>query len=100
MLLITCPHCGARDEVEFRYGGAAHIARPENPGDVSDDEWAAYLFVRNNPKGRFAERWMHRDGCRKWFNMVRDTVTHEILATYKPGEPRPELVENAETSRG
>ncbi|MGZ8625813.1 MAG: sarcosine oxidase subunit delta, partial [Actinomycetota bacterium] len=24
MLLIPCPWCGPRDEVEFRYGGQAH----------------------------------------------------------------------------
>jgi len=31
MLLITCPWCGARDEVEFRYGGQAHLAYPDDP---------------------------------------------------------------------
>ena len=25
MLLIPCPHCGERDETEFRCGGEAHI---------------------------------------------------------------------------
>ena len=25
MLLIDCPHCGPRNEVEFRYGGEAHV---------------------------------------------------------------------------
>jgi len=25
-----------------------------------------------------AERWVHTAGCRRWFNVVRDTVTHEI----------------------
>ena len=29
MLLIDCPYCGmARPEIEFAYGGEAHIARP------------------------------------------------------------------------
>ena len=28
MLIITCPFCGPRDEVEFACGGEAHIARP------------------------------------------------------------------------
>jgi len=32
MLLIDCPHCGPRDEIEFRYGGQAGIAYPDTPG--------------------------------------------------------------------
>ena len=32
MLLIPCPWCGPRDEIEFHYGGEAHIARPADPG--------------------------------------------------------------------
>ena len=31
MLLIRCPWCGDRDEIEFRYGGQAHLAYPEDP---------------------------------------------------------------------
>ena len=89
MLRIHCPWCGPRDEIEFRYGGQAHVARPEEPGRLSDAEWAEYLFVRDNPKGVFAERWVHDAGCRRWFNVLRHTVSHEILAAYRIGEPRP-----------
>ena len=45
--------------------------------------------MRDNPKGVFLERWVHSQGCRRWFNMARHTVTHEISAVYKPGEPPP-----------
>jgi heterotetrameric sarcosine oxidase delta subunit len=76
MLSITCPWCGDRDEVEFGYGGEAGIAYPADPAELSDKEWAAYLFVRDNPKGRFAERWVHIHGCRRWFDTVRDTETN------------------------
>ena len=31
MLLINCPYCGPRPELEFSYGGQAHIARPAEP---------------------------------------------------------------------
>ncbi|MGW0706109.1 sarcosine oxidase subunit alpha family protein [Streptomyces sp. NPDC002643] len=93
MLLIPCPWCGPRDEVEFHYGGEAHIPYPETPGDLTDEEWARYLFFRANPKGPFAERWSHAAGCRRWFNAVRDTATNEILAVYRSGEARPETVE-------
>ncbi|HYJ60244.1 MAG TPA: sarcosine oxidase subunit delta, partial [Actinomycetota bacterium] len=50
MLLIRCPWCGDRDEIEFRYGGQAHIAYPDDPEAVSDAEWAELLFLRDNPK--------------------------------------------------
>ena len=59
MQLIECPWCGPREEVEFHYGGQAHVPYPDNPGELSDDEWAHYVFFRDNTKGRFAERWNH-----------------------------------------
>ena len=86
MLLIPCPHCGPRDEVEFHYGGQAHVARPKDPDALTNAQWADYLFMRDNPKGPFRERWVHSAGCRRWFNAERHTVTHEIRRTYKPGE--------------
>lgn len=91
MLNIRCPWCGARDEIEFSYGGQAHVAYPADPQALADDEWAAYIFMRDNPKGYFRERWVHSQGCRRWFNLARHTVTHEIVAVYKPGMPPPEL---------
>ncbi|MEV6292737.1 sarcosine oxidase subunit alpha family protein [Streptomyces sp. NPDC051896] len=93
MLLIPCPWCGPRDEAEFHYGGQAHVPYPEDPAALTDEEWARYLFFRDNPKGPFAERWSHAAGCRKWFNAVRNTATNEILAVYRVGETRPETLE-------
>src|SRR5262245_29339615 len=90
MLLIPCPWCGPRDEVEFHYCGQAHVPYPADPAGLTDEEWARYLFFRDNPKGPFAERWSHAAGCRRWFNAVRDTGTNEILTVYRTGEPRPE----------
>ena len=89
MLLIPCPHCGPRPETEFRYGGEAHIARPADPDALPDPEWADYLFMRTNPKGPHAERWMHAAGCRRWFNILRHTVSHEMIGAYPMGDPRP-----------
>jgi sarcosine oxidase, subunit delta len=89
MLLITCPYCGERPELEFSYGGEAHIARPADPSALSDEEWAAYLYQRSNPKGTHAERWRHTNGCGRFFNAVRDTVSDVFVATYKSGEARP-----------
>ncbi|QUW83632.1 sarcosine oxidase subunit delta family protein [Streptomyces mirabilis] len=90
MLLIPCPWCGPRDEAEFHYGGQAHVPYPEDSAALTDEEWARYLFFRDNPKGPFAERWSHAAGCRRWFNAVRDTATNEILSVYRSGEPRPD----------
>ncbi len=90
MLLIACPHCGPRPELEFHYAGEAHIARAENPAAESDEAWAAFLYLRTNPKGPHAERWRHTHGCARFFNAIRDTLTDRFLATYKVGETRPE----------
>jgi heterotetrameric sarcosine oxidase delta subunit len=98
MLLIACPWCGERDETEFHYGGQAHVAYPADPAALTDAEWGAYLFVRANPKGEFAERWVHTAGCRRWFNVVRHTVTHDISAVYPAGRPRPDAHEPDEQS--
>ncbi len=90
MLSIDCPWCGPRDEIEFTCGGEAHIARPREPEALDDEAWADYLFNRANPKGPHAERWVHTHGCRRWFNVLRDTATNEILAVYEMGRPRPD----------
>jgi sarcosine oxidase subunit alpha/sarcosine oxidase subunit delta len=78
MLLLPCPWCGERDETEFSYGGQAGVPYPADPDALTDEEWAEYLFVRDNPKGEFRERWVHTHGCRRWFELTRDTVTHRI----------------------
>ncbi len=91
MLLIDCPWCGEREEHEFSCGGEAHIARPLESEKLDDAAWADYVFMRTNPKGVQYERWVHADGCRRWFNMARHTVTHKILAIYRMDEPKPEF---------
>ncbi|MBS7545260.1 sarcosine oxidase subunit delta [Ancylobacter oerskovii] len=91
MLIITCPWCGERPEIEFAYGGEAHVARPADPSALSDQEWADFLYNRTNPKGRHAERWRHVHGCGRFFNALRDTVSDFFVTTYKAGEPRPDV---------
>jgi sarcosine oxidase subunit delta len=90
MLLIPCPWCGPRPEIEFRHGGEAHVTRPADPQLVSDEEWTDFLYNRTNSKGTHAERWRHMHGCGRFFSCVRDTVTDHIVATCKPGGSRPE----------
>ena len=89
MILIACPNCGPRDETEYHYGGEAHVAYPADQQALTDEEWGRYLFYRRNPKGLFAERWVHSAGCRRWFNVRRDTATHRVLGSYRIGEPAP-----------
>ena len=84
MLRIPCPYCGPRDELEFHYGGPSHVARPELT--ASDREWGRYLYFRKNPKGPYRERWLHTAGCGRWFNVLRNTLTHEIQRVYLMGE--------------
>ncbi|MBN9174519.1 MAG: sarcosine oxidase subunit delta [Microbacterium sp.] len=90
MQLIDCPWCGAREEIEFTYGGEAHVPYPEDPAELDDLEWAHYVFFRANVKGVFAERWVHAAGCRRWFNALRDTITYRFLEVYPIGS-RPTL---------
>ena len=90
MQLIECPYCGPRDEVEFHYGGQAHVLYPQDPHALADEEWARYLFVRDNPRGPFEERWVHALGCRRWFTAVRDTVTYRFHHTHRPDTHRPD----------
>ncbi len=89
MLLIDCPYCGKRPELEFSYGGQAHLARPSRPSELDDQAWAEYLYMRTNTKGVYAERWRHARGCGRFFNALRDTTTDHFLACYKTGETRP-----------
>src|SRR5439155_1209739 len=75
MLLVRCPWCGPRDEIEFRYGGQAGLTYPADPEALSDEEWADYLFMRDNPKGPFRERWFHTAGCGEgWHPVVEEAV--------------------------
>jgi len=91
MILIHCPYCEEdRPEVEFTYGGEAHIARPTDPATLNDSEWETYLYIRRNPRGLHAERWRHLHGCARFFNAVRDTVTDRFAVTYKTGDSRPD----------
>jgi heterotetrameric sarcosine oxidase delta subunit len=79
---ITCPHCGLRDEAEFRFRGDATVTRPGDNGGIA--EYDEYLHMRANTKGWAIEWWHHTLGCRHYLKVVRHTVTHEIRATALP----------------
>lgn len=80
---IPCPHCGPRDENEFSFRGDATVARPTQD---DADAFTAYVYDRHNPRGWHAEWWQHIAGCRRWFKLVRHTMTHDIRGALPPGE--------------
>jgi heterotetrameric sarcosine oxidase delta subunit len=74
-LLITCPRCGRRPYTEFSFGGELRVAT------IGDEEATANferVWLRENLAGPQRERWFHRDGCRRWLTLERDTTTNEI----------------------
>ena len=85
MLLITCPWCGPRAQIEFAYGGDAGVVRPANPEAVSAGEWLDHVYLRDNPRGPHDEWWQHSAGCRAWVKVRRDTWTHRVLGSGPPG---------------
>ncbi|WP_349435883.1 sarcosine oxidase subunit delta [Pararhizobium sp. A13] len=92
MLLIYCPYCEEeRSELEFRQAGDAHIARPTNMTEMTDEEFEAFFFLRDNVKGLTFERWRHLNGCGRFFNAARDTVSDKFVTTYKAGQPKPDI---------
>jgi sarcosine oxidase subunit delta len=84
MLRIPCPHCGIRDETEFRYRGDASVLRP--PAEGGEAAFVRYVYERTNPKGWHAEWWIHAAGCRTVLRVIRHTVTHEIHSVTLPQE--------------
>ena len=100
MLLLECPYCGAKcEETELSPGGEAHIIR-YGPGS-SDQDFEAYLFMRENPKGVHFERWRHVYGCGKWFHAARCTQSLEVFGTYasQTFEPPQEIKDKISAKR-
>ncbi len=105
MLQIYCPCCNeTREEEEFSYAGEAHIQRPLEPEALSDEQWGDYLFFRKNIRGNHHEMWYHAAGCRRYFNVTRNTVSYEILETYhigsEPGVTQDNTVQQLSNSTG
>jgi len=83
MKIMHCPLNGPRNITEFICGGEVYL-EPDSQ-TCSDEEWAAYLFLRDNPAGLMREWWMHVPTA-FWFVAERDTRTDEIVRTYPPHE--------------
>ena len=86
MLEIKCPYCGTRSQNEFSYGGDASVKRPQLGKEITDNEWDNFVYYRTNIRGKHSEYWHHVAGCRQWFQVLRNTATHEIFKTAKINE--------------
>ena len=53
---------------------------------MSDKDWDDFVYLRKSPRGKHIEFWHHIAGCRQWFRVQRDTVSHEIFKTAKLDE--------------
>ena len=85
------PHCGeTRGEEEFSYAGEAHIRRPPDPGaSVRRGVGRTICISARTRAGPHREIWLHTAGCRRYFNVLRDTVSYEILEVYPMDLPAP-----------
>ncbi len=73
---LTCPHCGPRGLEEFSYRGDATVRRPSL--EAPEEDWIAYVYLRDNPCGAHKELWYHGSGCRAWLVVERNTLTHAV----------------------
>jgi sarcosine oxidase subunit delta len=89
--LIHCPHCGVRPKEEFQIRGDAGLVRPAP--NAPDKTWTDYVFLRDNPMGRYKELWQHVSGCRRWLIVERDTVSHQVFAVSDAAATRSEGAE-------
>ena len=85
-MLIQCPHCGTRPVEEFTFLGDASVQRPTTLDPDSMEQWYDYVYLRDNPKGRFDEYTHHSGGCRAWLVVTRDTETHEVFGCVTVGD--------------
>ena len=92
MLILECPNCGPRNVSEFRHGGEVN-PRPTDPSAAGAAKWTDYLYMRRNVSGVETEWWYHRSGCGLWFLAERNTLTNQVLRTYR-WQPKTAPAEN------
>src|SRR6188508_1655308 len=81
---LECPNCGCRPVWEFHYGGPTR-SRPAADAQLTDRQWAEYLYSRENVAGEQTEWWYHRSACKLWFQAKRSTVTNVVVETKRVG---------------
>ena len=83
MKIINCPLNGPRNASEFLWGG--EVKDMPDPDGAEPAAWADYVFLQENEAGVVREWWCHLPTA-FWFIAERDTLTDEILRTYRAGE--------------
>ena len=79
MKILTCPVNGPRPIQEFHFGGSF---RPlPDLDDMTDDQWADYVFNRNGEPGVKTEWWYHT-ASGVWFLADRNNETDDVVRTY------------------
>ena len=89
MKILNCPLNGPRNISEFVWGGEV---KPMPDANVSDRDWAGYVFIENNKADMVREWWCHVPTS-YWFIAERNTVTDEIVRTYPASEVFTQRVE-------
>ena len=79
MKLMTCPINGPRSISEFAYGG--ELREMPDPGAVSDEAWANYVFNRSGVPAVKTEWWCHTPSG-VWFIAERDNRKDVFVRTY------------------
>ena len=79
MKILHCPINGPRPIQEFHYGG--EVRQMPDPDQVSDDQWADYVFNRSGEPHIKREWWFHIASS-TWFVAERDNLTDQIIRTY------------------
>lgn len=90
MKILNCPLNGPRNISEFICFG--EVTDMPNPNELSDEQWADYMWMSNNIAGIVREWWCHT-ATSYWFIVERNTITDEILKTYPANEIFKERVE-------
>ena len=79
MKIMNCPLNGPRNISEFICFG--EVIDMPNPNDLSDEQWADFMWMSNNTAGVVREWWCHT-ATSYWFIAERNTITDEIIKTY------------------
>jgi methylglutamate dehydrogenase subunit B len=79
---LKCPLCGERDHSEFIYRGDASVIRPDAQVKNAAEKFHDFVYLRDNTAGWHREHWYHEGGCRSWIVVERNTLTHEMRASW------------------
>lgn len=83
MKILNCPLNGPRNISEFACLGEVKTAPPSDAGMA---DWANFVFTERNTAGLVREWWIHI-ATNYMFIVDRDTLTEEIIRTYRVNDP-------------